>query len=73
MFGKSIKPNIQVDHREITTIVVSPRTSISSFMTKMQKENYISRRKMRRASKFKVCINENNEATYWDVICRKPY
>ena len=39
----------------------------------MSKLLHVSRKKMHKYTKFKVNIDENNEAACWDLICREAY
>ena len=39
----------------------------------MSKPLHISRKTLHKYIKFRVKINENDEAAYWDLICREAY
>lgn len=39
----------------------------------MSKLHHVSRIILQKYTKFRVPIDENNEATYWTLICRQPY
>jgi hypothetical protein len=42
-------------------------------VTMMSKLLHVSRKTLQRHTKFKGHIDENDEATCWDLICRQPY
>ena len=72
-FGKSIKPNISVVRREITTAIVAQSTSRNRMVTTMSKLLHVSRKKLHKYTKFRVKIDENDEVAYWALICREAY
>ena len=39
----------------------------------MSKMLHVSRKTLHKYTKFKVNIDENDEATYWALICREAY
>ena len=72
-FGKSRKTYISVPHREITTIIVARSTSINRVVATMSKMLHVSRKKLHKYTKFKVKIDENDEAACLPLICKESY
>ena len=73
-FGKSRKVDIRAARRAITTAVVTPRTSTKhQIVATMSKLLHVSRKTLHKYTKFRVRIDENDEATCWAFICRQPY
>ena len=48
-------------------------TSINQMVTTMSKLLHVSRKTLHKYTKFRVKIDENDEATYWALICREEY
>ena len=51
----------------------APTTSLTWMVEIMSKLLHVSRKTLDKYTKFRVWIDENNEATCWVLICRKPY
>ena len=69
-FGKSRKNDIRAARRAITTAIVARSTSKNRMVATMSN---VSRRTLHKYTKFRVKIDENDEASCWDLICREPY
>ena len=72
-FGKLRKNDIRAARREITTAIVAQSTSRNRMVATMLKLLHVSRKTIRKYTKFRVKIDENDEATCWDLICRERY
>ena len=72
-FGKSRKTDISATYRVITTAVVARSTSRNRMVATMSNILHISRKTMHKYTKFRVNIDENDEADCWDLICREAY
>lgn len=73
-FRKSKKPNIWATHREITTIVVAPRTLRNQMVTICQ--NCYTFQEKHCTSILDLgfrYIKNYDESTCWALICRKPF
>ena len=68
-FGKSRKIDIQAVHKAITIVVVVPRSQMVLTMLNIIS---VSRKTFEKYTKFRVQIDESNEAACWDLFCRKP-
>ena len=42
-------------------------------VTTMSKMLHVSRKTLHKYTKFRVKIDENDEVTYWAIICREAY
>ena len=72
-FGKSRKSDIRAARREITTAVVAISISRNQRVATMSKLLHISRITLHKYTKFRVKIDENDEAACWALICREAY
>ena len=72
-FGKYIKLDNQTTCHIIMTTTVESRTSSHQTVTTMSKLLHILRKTLHKHTKFRVQVDENDEATRWDFICRKPH
>ena len=68
-FGKSIKLDIQDAWKAITRVVVAPRSQMVLIMLNIIS---VSRKTFEKYTKFRVQIDESNEAACWDLFYRKP-
>ena len=67
-FGKSREIGIRAARREITTTIVAQSTSRNRMVTTMSKMLYISRKTLHKYTKFRVNIDEKDEATCWALL-----
>ena len=72
-FGKSRNDNIRDVRREITMAIAAPSTSRNQMVSTMASSLNVSKRILFKYTKFRVRIDENDEASCWDLICREPY
>ena len=72
-FGKSRKTDISAARREITTAIVARSTSINQMVATMSNSLHGLRKTLHKYTKFRVKIDENDEAACWALICREAY
>ena len=72
-FGNSRKTDINAARREITTVIMARNTSRNRMVTTMSKLLHISRKTLHKYTKFRVKMDEKDEATCWALICKESY
>ena len=72
-FRKSRKNDIRVARKAITTAIVARSTSKNRMVSTMSKLLHVSRKTLHKYTKFRVKIDENDETSCWDLICREAY
>ena len=72
-FGKSRNDDIRDVRREITMAIAAPSTSRNWMVSTMASSLNVSKRILFKYTKFRVWIDENDEASCWDLICIEAY